>query len=628
MAMRYCPECKTEYQDEVTTCPIHGRPLGIREMHQDPGSGGTKCPKPGCGAISPAGAAFCSRCGTKLEPRCPKCSAVVRDSETYCPTCGARVAVSESDGGTDQSALTPRPPVTLSFLQNPPDAPPSNSFDPFLPDSRLMRHSLNLLFLQLCRRYQLGTEAADETLSPATVQALVQAVDSHINSLAQDPNANAAAFLPHATQAAAMWLSWMLHLDTNAFGTDAVKGWPLPNRYRELLAYPSSFVFLTQSLVFGVYLGLFWGGGAFRSVEAAFENNLAAFSDVVCQSLRELFYLTYPTVGLKERFLSEETFKLNHGYYPDSIRQPVAQLLGKLRAVSQKLAQEIAKIPGGERNYLLVNISPLSIPMIAASLSLQCRDLTEAEQHAFDIFASQGLDTAFGGDELLTFLVNMRNEQDANAANVPVQNPIYIQFETAHYYLTRYCNALGPRIPGRQYRELPHRALRVPGMSWNAMMQAWAKSDPELASALFPQCKTIEMISADLRNARAAASPAQATTTDTLRANLHLFPTDKGGRHTPIFPGYKPAMLQLGSKTGWTFDAELIGFERVNPGQSRTVSIRYLESGYPPKDAAWAALKKGDRLTMFEETEEDASEPELAALGGKEVAKVGELEII
>jgi hypothetical protein len=240
-------------------------------------------------------------------------------------------------------------------------------------------------------------------------------------------------------------------------------------------------------------LGLFWGYGPFANVEGAFGNDHTNFANVVCQSLRELFYLTYPTVALKEHFLAEEDLKLSHGYYPDSIRQTVAQLVDQLKTARQRIIQTMSKVPGGERHYLLLCISPLST---AASLSVPRRDLTDTEQRALDRFVTVGLERQFsdpGWNELLTFFLNMRNEQDANASNVGVQHPMHFLFEIAHSYLTQYCNILGPRI-SPQYEQLSYRS---PGFR-DLLMQMIAKEDTELASALFPQCKTIETIAREL----------------------------------------------------------------------------------------------------------------------------------
>jgi hypothetical protein len=46
------------------------------------------------------------------------------------------------------------------------------------------------------------------------------------------------------------------------------------------------------------------------------------------------------------------------------------------------------------------------------------------------------------------------------------------------------------------------------------------------------------------------------------------------------------------------------------------------------KAKRWTALKKGDRMVMYDEADVPASEPDLAALGGKGLAEVGEPEII
>lgn len=49
---------------------------------------------PNCQAANPAGAAFCSECGTKLGaiPVCAKCGAPLRPGTKFCGACGASVA--------------------------------------------------------------------------------------------------------------------------------------------------------------------------------------------------------------------------------------------------------------------------------------------------------------------------------------------------------------------------------------------------------------------------------------------------------------------------------------------------------------------------------------------------------
>lgn len=292
-----------------------------------------------------------------------------------------------------------------------------------------------------------------------------------------------------------------------ALGTDKVDAYPLPPKYKAILRAPRCSIVLPLSLGM-IYGGLFWSDANFATVETAFAKNPAGLADVVCQSVRELYCLTYPTLALKERFLAEEGFKISHHYYPDHVRDPVSQLVTRLRESHQKMQQDIGKVPGGERNFVLVWMSPLSIPMMAASISVPCRTFTEPEQRAFDNFYNTGLEWHFetANNDRLTFLLNMRNEQDANATNCPVQHPMYAQFEMAHYFLTRYCNVFGPRVAYKQYQPLPHRALRIPGLTASQLiMGGFGQSYPELASALAPDCKTVETIAAELATQATAA---------------------------------------------------------------------------------------------------------------------------
>jgi hypothetical protein len=113
------------------------------------------------------------------------------------------------------------------------------------------------------------------------------------------------------------------------------------------------------------------------------------------------------------------------------------------------------------------------------------------------------------------------------------------------------------------------------------------------------------------------------TVTGTSKARLYLFPTDKGGRHTPVFRGYRPELIPQGSNQ--KLKVEFVdGYEMIMPGQSAIANVRLLEnSSY--------VLKKGDRFTVFEDTEPD---PDLVELGADPddvkggLRPVGELEIL
>jgi hypothetical protein len=482
--MKYCPTCKTEYQDTTAACPLDGTPLA---------SGGTAATTASSFPPPMAGA--------------------------QCPACGERLAA---------PVTPPRPEapvgavtlVALPFLRSPPGATcRTNGFDPHTPDARLLRHSLNTMLLKQRR----SLRKLPRPLPPEAVQEIVEAVDAHIETLAAD--ARAQDFLPHAIQAAAMWLCLNLNLfNLEAFGTAEVETWPMPSRYKAFFRVQPAWAGLMNSLVC-VELGLFWDEASFFQVEAAFGDN-PDFGNVVCQSLRELFYVTYPTLALKERFLAEEQLKLSRGYYPDSIKPSVSHLLDILKTAHQALAQDMAKLPGGERNFLLVWISPLSIPPMASAFSLPHRVFSDAEQRALAIFETLGLEQQFDAApsrELLAFLLDMRGEQDANASGVPVTHPGYICFEQAHFHLTHCCNTLGPRVIS-EYSALPYRTLRLPGFGWLKMMEAYGKF-PEFDGAWLQRYKTIEMLSAEINKARAAAQPAPAAAppADTVRGNRRLF---------------------------------------------------------------------------------------------------------
>jgi hypothetical protein len=483
--MKYCPGCKNQYQDTEVFCPIDGMRLQSGGVPPVAGPGGIKCPK--CGKIYPAGTAFCSTDGTKLELQlqCPKCGTIVQDGDIYCPKCGRRLTTPDSGIQPPENGSPPENEevilVSLPIFEQTPGMPPANSFNPYTQDARLLRHGLNTVFLKQLRRFGLKFGETPSP-SPEVIAAIVQEVDSHISTLQTDPNTCAQEFLPHATQAAAFWLYAALSLGPlEALGTDKVESFPLPPKYKAILRNPKGIVCAVQSLTFGVHLSLFWPEGEFHRVETAFGNNTANFRNVVCQSLRELFYLTYPTVALKERFLAEENFKLNHGYYPDSIRNDVKQLLATLSATLQKYKQAFANAPNAEQNVLLMRVSPLSIPLFAGPFSLPHRTFTAEEQRAFSIFANYGLESpneATPGDKLLTFLLNMLQEQEANADGVGVRHPYFVVAAQAHYFLTCYCNTLGPRVPGKKYQNLPHKGLPV-GLNWEMVIQKMVTIDDQ-----------------------------------------------------------------------------------------------------------------------------------------------------
>lgn len=471
--MKYCPQCKLEYQDDVAVCPIHGIPMQTAVTGPVPGAGPTKC---------------------------LKCGAAVLGTDKYCPECGAHLI--------SQGPLQPpQPEWTLVTFQMFTETLKcgANAFNPFGSDERLLMHSLNMMLLRQLRLIGIAKKP-----TPELIAAVIQAVDSHLTALQIDPSPNAQLFLPHATQAAALWLWTHLRLGpAEALGTDQVSMCPLPAKYKAILRIPQGLPCLTISFL--IICSMFWSNESFFQVETVFGNNAGDFANVVCQSLRELFFLTYPTMVLKERFLAEENLKLNHGYYLQPVQHAVSDLLNTLTTACQKFKEDMAKIPGGQQNFLLVWISPISIPLMAAMVPCPCRTLTQSEQHAFDIFQNYGLDIILApsyGAELLSFLQSMRNEQEANASNISVQNPLYPEFEMAHYFLTRYCNVLGPRVLSNQYKELPHKALKIPGMTIQALIQAGFQSQPEMASALIPQCKSIEMIVAELTAPSVASSAA------------------------------------------------------------------------------------------------------------------------
>lgn len=120
--------------------------------------------------------------------------------------------------------------------------------------------------------------------------------------------------------------------------------------------------------------------------------------------------------------------------------------------------------------------------------------------------------------------------------------------------------------------------------------------------------------------------------TRTANARIHLFPTDKGGRHAPVFPGYRPNLSPRGSNQ--ELKVEFDGYEMLQPGQSGTVNVRLLDDGP-------YAFNKGDQFTIVENTSANTRElvelvkmenanADLAVLGLDDggLHFVGEVEIL
>jgi translation elongation factor EF-Tu-like GTPase len=107
--------------------------------------------------------------------------------------------------------------------------------------------------------------------------------------------------------------------------------------------------------------------------------------------------------------------------------------------------------------------------------------------------------------------------------------------------------------------------------------------------------------------------------TGTSKVRVSLFAPDRGGRHSPIFPGYRPQLIPAGSNQ--RLSAEFVdGFELLAPGQSGAANIRLLDD-WPD------GLKAGDRFTIWEEATPD---PDEIALGLEftSLGAVGEVEVL
>jgi hypothetical protein len=82
-----------------------------------------KCPNPACGATSPASAAFCSKCGARLQSRCPnpQCGAVLHGGEKFCSKCGTPLTgapIVRSDGKQTPEAMNPTNELERDVLDN------------------------------------------------------------------------------------------------------------------------------------------------------------------------------------------------------------------------------------------------------------------------------------------------------------------------------------------------------------------------------------------------------------------------------------------------------------------------------------------------------------------------------
>ena len=62
---------------------------GNGQAHFSGGAAGGVCKK--CGTRLPAGAKFCSECGTPVETLCPKCGAKLLENAKFCPECGEKL---------------------------------------------------------------------------------------------------------------------------------------------------------------------------------------------------------------------------------------------------------------------------------------------------------------------------------------------------------------------------------------------------------------------------------------------------------------------------------------------------------------------------------------------------------
>lgn len=67
-----------------------------------------KCPN--CGQMLKPEAAFCPKCGTKIEQKtCPHCGAAMRDEAAFCPMCGKSAGLQKQDPVEVQQPFPPQP---------------------------------------------------------------------------------------------------------------------------------------------------------------------------------------------------------------------------------------------------------------------------------------------------------------------------------------------------------------------------------------------------------------------------------------------------------------------------------------------------------------------------------------
>ncbi len=487
--------------------------------------------------MNPAGARFCFNCGAKMESRCAGCNAPLQGAERFCPSCGQPTAPGQAPPAPREAAPREAAPPTA----RPPAATGPIDFED--PAVRLKRQSFNSLMTDLFRRRQRGADSPE-----ATFRAAVDAFEAYLTNLENDPDPKMAALAPAFTKAAFVHLYFVTC--SNALAADQrVSLGNHPARHRVFFkqsqspgAEPEGILdkqTATDIMVTAcrVALGMFWQPGEFCTVEQVFAQEPARFAEVVCQSLRELFYLTYPTVALKKRFLAEEDCKVKNGYYQGAVADEVRRLLVRLGIACERLENELK--PGMARDAVLFFIAPLANPELI-ELSAQgadragmdnpyaLRTLTATEESSIAWLVANGLEPAGApADQLLTVLMAMRDEQESlaekylawlreeanmrmgriDATRASIFMPVYMVIETAVFVLTRYCNILGPRVRAG-YRQLAYRAWQLPGASWEKLKAEWAKNDKDYANAMIPECGNVEAIYRELQAQSAKNAPA------------------------------------------------------------------------------------------------------------------------
>ncbi|MEO8675104.1 MAG: adenylate/guanylate cyclase domain-containing protein, partial [Casimicrobiaceae bacterium] len=83
-----------------------------------------------CGAVNPAGARFCSQCGTPLAAHCPACGVDVAPAARFCHQCGTGLTPSSAKAPADDPGVVERRQLTVMFCDLVGSVQLSSALDP------------------------------------------------------------------------------------------------------------------------------------------------------------------------------------------------------------------------------------------------------------------------------------------------------------------------------------------------------------------------------------------------------------------------------------------------------------------------------------------------------------------